>query len=257
MMLLLDYLKDNTLITNTYEIINYDYLSTRFRVRYGKRQMREDLNIDDYSEYAQNVVDINIGFFRNLLENVLNPFDSWAEHGTNTDSGETTKSDTTNGSTDISHSGNVEHTASGTISNTNSGENTNSGTSNVNSPTTTETQNKINAYNSTTSVPANDSKTTVAANSDTTYNDKQTLSGSNTETRDTSNKDIYNNSDNTTTNTTTNGKQNTSNSGNYSKQGYNIRDYEIALDVYNSAYDIIIDYIAREILTPMADLRGW
>lgn len=256
MMILLDYLRNNTLIVNTYNIINYDYLSRRFRVRYGKRELREDLTLADYSDFAQNVVDINIDFFRNLLENVLNPFESWNENGTNSDSGELTKNNSSNGSTDVAHNGNVEHTSSGTITDDSNSENTTTGTSNTSAPSTTETQNKINAYNSVNSVPANDSKTTVTSNSDTNYNDKQTLIGSNTQTLDTSNKDIYNNSDNTTTTTTANEKQNTNNSGVYSKQGFNVKDYEIALNVYNSAYDIIIDYIAREILMPVADIWG-
>lgn len=254
MMLLRNYLAENTLINNTYNVINYDYLASRLRVRYGNRPLRKDLTITDIAIYAQNTIDINIDFFRNLLDNVINPYETWGETETHENNGETTNTNSTNGETTVNHSGSVEHTNDGTITDNNNGETTNSGTSSGSNPTTTQTNNKVNAYNSTTSVPYDESETIVTATNETNYNDKQVLTGNNTQTRELSAKDIYNNSDKTTTDNNSNGKQINASNGNYSKKGYNISDYDIALHAYNSAYDIIIDYIVRDILQPIADL---
>lgn len=254
-MILSSYLETHVLINNTYDVLDYNVFRTRLITRYGKREMRIDLEIEDYEKIAQNVIDVNLPFFRSLLENTLNPFSSWIEKGEslNTNDTVTDSNTTTNG--EVTHSGNVEHTASGTITNAGSNETTDSGTSNENNPTSSITKNKVNAYNSVESVPSNESAITGTSTRENSYSGTQTSNLSNTETLDTSHKDIYNNSDTNTSNVQLKDTQNTTENNNYTKSGFKIGDYEAALRIYYSAYDIIVDFVIREILMPIADLR--
>lgn len=254
MMLLRDYLQDNVLISNTHSIFNYDLFKQRMIVRYGAREIRDDMPVEYISVYAQNTIDINTEYFKFLFSNVVNPFETWAETETHGENGENTKTGTTGGTKNLGHTGTITTTDSGTVNNTISNSVTDSNTAHNENPTTSKTSNNVNAYNSQTAVPRDNTETINTNTSDSNYNGETKTTGTNGEIRDLTNTQTFANSDNETTTGTNNEQNNFSNTGNYTKSGYNINDFQTALLMQYNAYDTIIDCVIRDILIIVADV---
>lgn len=252
-MILREFLKTNRLIANTYDIFDYDTLTIRFSLRFGNQQIRRDMETELILSTAQNTIDINREYFRALFNNVINPYETWGETNTHNDNGTEQRTITTTGENTTTHTGTVTNADTGTITHNTTGENTTNGTTHNDNPTSTTTTNNVNAYNATTAVPRDNSATTGTNISDSTYSDTTKTTAANTETRNTTATQTFNNSD--TTNTTTNGTDNTTknNSGGYTKHGYSVNDYITATRAYYAAYDILIDYLARDILITVPD----
>lgn len=83
MMLLREFLSNNTLISNTYGIFDYQIFSDRFNYRLGRCKIRDDVELVDIPKIAQNAVDINEKFLRGVFSRVINPFETWGENGGN------------------------------------------------------------------------------------------------------------------------------------------------------------------------------
>lgn len=253
-MLLLDYLKSNTLISNTHGIFDYNLFKQRLIVRYGKREVREDIPLEYIAIYAQNTIDINVDYFQFLMSNVVNPFETWAENETHTNNGENTTSGTNGGTKTIAHSGDITATDGGTVNRNVNTEVKNTGTAHGENPTTSTVENNVNAYNSEVAVPHDNSKTTNTNTSDNNYDDKSTTTGTDGETRDLTKKQTFNNTDSETTTGNNSETGKFSDSGNYKKSGYNINDVQTALQMQYNAYDTIIDCVIRDILITVAEI---
>lgn len=254
MMLLRDYLADNTLITNTHNIFDYNLFRQRLLVRFGNRAIREDIPAEYISIYAQNTIDINVDYFKFLLSDVINPFATWAETETHGDSGESTKTETTTGGKKTEHSGTITTADSGTVNNTIDNTVTDKNTSQTVNPTTSKTTNNVNAYNSLESVPHDSTDVSSTNNSDTEFNGSTTTAGTSAETRNLTNTQTFANSDSDTTSGSNNAQNNYTNSGNYKKSGYNVNDFQRVLQMSYNAYDTIIDYVVKDILITIADM---
>lgn len=252
-MILRDFLAANTLIADTHNIFDYDTLAARLRVRYGNQRVRCDISTDDIKATAQNTIDINTEYFRALFSNVVNPYKTWGETDTHNDTGTENKTNSGTSDTTNKHTGTITNADTGTITHNGTTDNTLTGTTHTDNPTTSNTTNNVNAYNSTTAVPRDNSTTTNTNTNDTNYNDTGKTTTANTETRDTTATQTLNNTD--TINTANSGTEEITknNSGGYTKSGYNIDDYLTATRAYYAAYDIVIDFLARDILITVPD----
>lgn len=244
-MLLLDYLTSNILISNTYGIFNYDVLKQRFITRYAARLIRDDVDINNIAVIAQNIIDTNKDFLSALFTNTINPFKTWGETGG--DSGNSS-TDVNNTSTSMSK---ITRTDTGTLSS--AGESTTDTSAeahsvNINSGTSAH---NVYAYNqSNASSPA---YSDVSNDNGSVDNGSSGMGKTNTTTTET--RDLTNVEDKNDT-TTTMSKNTQKHSVNYQKSGYNTNDYFRILAQYQSAYDILIDLIARDILVTVIDLWG-
>ena len=247
-MTLSEYLSNNTLISNTYDLFNYEYFKTRFNSIYGNRKIRDDKGEMGIAIIAQNVIDINEPFIRNMFSKTLDPFATWGEKGTNSEIGENThkNTNTLDGSTTTTQ--NTTNTDSGTVKNTNGGT-VSVAVDNTQTPNTTSTtNNSVYAYNSTTAAPHDNSTTTNSGSvkdigSSTTTNDLNS-----NETRNLTQETKGEGSATTNQTISDSGTDNHNINGNYEKSGYSLDEYERVKRYYTSVYDYIIGLIAPEIL---------
>lgn len=126
-MTLNNFLQNYTLLANPPDFLNVSFLIQRFKSRYGFRTVRNDVNTNELSFIAQNVIDINFDFLKNLFSIAPNPWETWEEKSN-------------------------ENRATTGESNSNSTQTSNGKTA---------TQNNVNAFNSTESKPESDSETTA------------------------------------------------------------------------------------------------
>lgn len=185
MITLLDFLATNTLIENTHDIFNYDIFATRLLARYGFQNIRADLSEQQIKQYAQNIIDVNRGYYQSIFNHVLDPFKTWGEIGDN------------NGTTTINNNG----TETTDYTTTMTGTNTISASGN--STTTTENHgaenNFRNAYNTPeTPTPTDNSTNTNNSTNINNYTDNNT----NTLTNTTKNGGTKTDTNNGTTTTT-------------------------------------------------------
>lgn len=252
-MILRDFLATNILISNTYDIFKYDTLAARLKVRYGNQLVRCDMTAAEIVDVAQNTIDINVDYFRALFSNVVNPYETWGESDTHNDTGTENKTDSNTGNTTNAHTGTITNADTGTITHNGTTDTTTTGTTHSDNPTSSNTINNVNAYNSATAVPRDNSSTTSTNTADSKYADTAKNTANNTETRDTTSTQTLNNTDTiTATNSGTTATTHTK-SGGYTKHGYSINDYVVATRAYYAAYDIVIDYLARDILITVPD----
>lgn len=252
-MILRDYLSKYTLLSNTYDIFDYDTLAARLRVRYGNQQIRCDVPETEIAITAQNTIDVNREYFSALFSNVVNPYETWRETDTHTDTGTENKTNSGTGNTTNAHTGTITNADTGTITHNGTTDNTSNGTTHSDNPTTSTVVNNVNAYNSATAVPRDNSNTTNTNTADTTYSDTGKTTAANTETRDTTTTQTLNNTDTVTSSNSGTEKTTRDNSGGYTKHGYNINDYIAANRAYYAAYDIVINYLAWDILVIVPD----
>lgn len=223
-MLLHNFLQQYVLIENTHNLFDYSVFAKRFETRYGKRVIRDDYTPVEIQDVAQNTINVNLTFFTSLSEQVLNPFKTWNKvsttdrtyDGTDTITPDLTDTTTHDLTDTITHSGTV----------TDEGDTHADGTKN----------DYINAFNSETSKPRENNKshsesggknTTTYDNSDTNKHDGTTTvvhSGTDTTTRKRDENETY------------------------TKAGFNTSEYVETLRIYYSFIDIIIDYVAKDIL---------
>lgn len=240
-MTLSEYLKQYPLIANVYDTgIDINFFKARFLGRYKNRKMREDLSVSEIQENAQNVIDINRDFLKNLFSSDLNPYSTTLEKSTTKETGggnkTVTYNDTANETTDETNTykggGKITTTDGGTVKNNGKSENNNTNTG------------YVNAFNN--SEPNAANKTT----------DNATASADNTETRDltnTQNRDI---NDTTTRKNTiekenggkTNETSDNSSNTDFNREVFDMDGYIKALKYRTSAYDFLINLISVEIL---------
>lgn len=148
-MTLNEYLTNHSLLSNPPDFLNVSFLTNRIKSRYGFRRIRNDVSVDDIAAFAQNVIDINFDFLKNLFSIGLNPWETWSE--------KTSGTSETDGK--------------------------NSGTSTQTTSANAITQNNVNAFNSNVSLPDNDSSQNSSGNSATTVNDTNSVKSKNSGTR--------------------------------------------------------------------------
>lgn len=233
MMKLLDFLNANTLIVNTYGLFDYDVFSNRLGMRFGGRVLRKDYTAEQIKNAAQNVIDINKGFFQAISANILNPFRTWGE--TDVYTAGTERTDTTTPDLTDTTSPNLTDTSTPHL--------------------TTQTQNRgndsvkadnnnshyVNAFNNQ-GEPSPESSDKGGANSTNTYNSDVTTTQNGTST-------VQHTGTSTVKHTGTNTvKMVNSGADNTDKSGWNLQDYQLAMEVYINFIDIVIDYVVKDIL---------
>lgn len=248
-MKLKEYLLSHTLITNTYNIFDYERLITRLKIRYGNQYLRRDVEVEEIADIAQNVIDVNADYFKNLFSGVINPFETWGEKESRNDKviDETTNTVQTTNTTE--HTGTITNADEGTIQREGNGQTRGKSSQ----PTENTSTTSVNAYNSSTASPRD--TTTSKGTTSTEYEDNNT--NNSTETRNITNTQTNNNTDKTTMENSGKINKTRNSDGMYNRNGYNINDYITAVRVYNNAYDIIINYIVNDILTTIPNLERW
>lgn len=224
MMILSSYLVSNVLISNTYDIFNYDTFKRRLIARYGKRKIL-DLNI---SEIAQNAVDVNREYYASLFKLSLSP--------ESTSGDKTIESYSENGEGNTTNEQTSTLTKGGTITNEENAENSSESKSDSITSTTSTQKNSAWAYNQTAEPsPTDQTETTQGGTSNTTYNDGGKNIVNSTQTLDTTDTNAIKGS-------------NTNNNSKSGTRTITHTSYDIASDIELlrtrfSAYDILIDDI--------------
>lgn len=263
-MTLSSYLLNHTLITNLYDIqIDYQTLKKRFLYRYAKRLIRDDVEVDEISDIAQNVIDTNKDFLTNLFSQSINPFATIREQTKSTDNSTTTTVSSYNNKDDTSTANDSKTTNSGTVtttvSNTNNGSITNEGTStDTNKPNTTTTH-SVYAYDNITT-PSPESMDTQSgedvrkqdATNTTTSNDTQ--SGESAETRDTADTTSQTGETHKTYSGNSNDDTRTKSDANTTRDVFEFDKFTQTLRAPINLYDFVINLIAPEILITVATL---
>lgn len=224
-----NFLAANTLIENTHDIFNYDIFATRFLARYGFQNIRADLTEQQIKQYAQNIVDVNQGYYQSIFNHVLDPFKTWGEIGDNngTTTTENNGTETTDYTTAIT--GTITILATG------------------NSTTNTENNGAENNFRNAYNAPETPTPTDNSTNSNTGINtNNYTDNNTNTQTNTTKNGGTKTDTNNGTT-TTTN-KDN--------KTGWNNSDALNTINNYLPAYDIIINDVAAVIIDVSINIWG-
>ena len=167
-MTLYDYCKSYLLVNDVYDTrIDLNYFKSRFLYRYARRQIRGDVPVEEIVDIAQNVIDINREFLKNLFASDLNPFQ------TNTETTEKTENTlatfdggggvTDSGNSSVKNTGGV--TASHYVNAFNSASDDNLHSKDVNDDHTSSTQTTSNTQTrdihdtSTNDVKTNEQKT--------------------------------------------------------------------------------------------------
>lgn len=227
-MTLQEYLMNNTLITNTYGIFDYNTLKARLIARWGKRKIL-DGNIADI---AQNALDVEREYYEGLFNQTISPLKTWSET-TSENSSENGSNNQTNSSLSTTeHTGTVGRENTSTAEN--KGSNQNSGT---NSNTNTH---NVWAYNSSDKLPENSDENSGTQSASGEYNENNESSSNETETLNT--KDETNNSG------SVNGTSEKSGSRNIERYGYNLSDSLQIINTRFAAYDILINDIVPLII---------
>lgn len=228
-MILRDFLRDNTLIANTHDIFDYDVFKTRLISRYGFREIRADLTIEQIQSYAQNTIDVSADYYKNLFAHILNPFETWGE--TDSGGGKITTSNTGTETTDYTTTTNDSTTT--TVSGDNTSNSENSGAEN----------NFKNAYNTPeTPTPTDNSTNSATGKTVTRYSDNST----NTRTGETKNGGTRTGSNSGTT-TSTNSND---------KSGWNNSDALNTMARYMPVYDIIINDVVFAVIDTCINIWG-
>ena len=162
-MTLYEYLGSNTLISNTYNIFNYNFLATRLKVLYGSRTIRPEIDI---SEAAQNYVDIYKNYLSALFQfdNEYNPMNAFEDTVIREGYDNTQNSSDTS----IENESTTDTNFDGTVTN----DNTNTQTSKDDN--TTNTQHTLDLNDTTTSENKTTGTTTVDENKSNSGTEKVT-----------------------------------------------------------------------------------
>lgn len=233
-MTLSEYLKEHDLITDVYDInLDLNYFKSRFLYRYAKRTMRDDLTADEIANAAQNVVDINKDFLKNIFDSVVNPFVSRSEKIDFSEESDTSKNGNFKNTEITTNNVDGEYNGGGSI--------TDNGTATTESVNNNTNKHYVNAFNSS----ADDNLSTKDTGETT---DKATQTNNATQTRNILDK----------TTTKSNGNKNTNGENNETgknkivrtenKIGFEFDTYSQTFKVYVNAYDFLINLISQEIL---------
>lgn len=237
MMLLHEFLQQYVLLEDTHGLFEYRQFALRLETRFGKRVLRKDYTPEEIQDVAQNTLDVNLLFFMEMSNQVLSPFKTWGEKGSNTLGTGFTDTTTPN----LTETVTPDLTDTTTPNLTDATKHTGTVTDEQEGDSTQD--NFVNAYNAATnSSPKDNSKSHATGNNITTYDnvDTTTHNGSTTVTHGGKTTKVQNGTN----------KVEHQNNGTdeYAKTGWNVSDYEQTMKAYYSFIDLVIDFIVRDIL---------
>lgn len=241
MILLLDFLDDNVLISNTYGLFDYGVFANRLAIRYGQRVLRDDFTDDQIKNAAQTAIDINKQFLTAMSARIIDPFKTWGE--TDIYNAGTSRTDTTTPNLTDTTTPNLTDTTTPNLTQKTEHRGTITGDGDG------DEKHFVNAFDNQ-NAPAPDNSATNHSETTNTYNndDTTTNTGTTTTTR----------MGNTTVKHTGTNTVKSENSGadTTEKTGWNLQDYQLAMDVYLNFIDIVIDFVVRDILYITVRVRG-
>lgn len=252
MMLLLDYLDDNILIANTYNLFDYTMFANRFANRFGNREIRDDVTESRIANIAQNTIDINRTFLQGISNKVVNPFKTFGELTIYT-AGTGFTDTTTPDLTDVRTPNLTEDTIPN-LTETTTPDLTSTTTRTGTVTDESAAANFVNTNNAeTTSTPHDNQTGNGTTTNDLTDETKST--GSTTRVQSGSSQTKRTGSETTKHSGTTTVQHDNTGQDTTDKSGYNLQDYQLAMEIYLNFIDIVVDLIAKDILKLVP--RGW